>query len=65
MKTTYEAPAMNVVEIMQKTSILQGSDTESVQSVSSGSVGITFGGGKSTDARVRGNGSVDWDDWEE
>ena len=60
MKKNYSKPAMRVVRI-QQTKMLCGS----IRSVESGDTGITGGGPGSGPARARGNGGIDWDDWDE
>ena len=60
MKKMYQQPTMNVVEI-EMTQMMAQSVVNSV----SNEVGITYGGGSSTAARVKTN-TVDWDDdWSE
>ena len=58
----YQEPTMNVVEI-ETTQMMALSEVHSVSSNSE--IGITYGGGSSTAARVKTN-TVDWDDdWSE
>ena len=60
MKKMYQQPTMNVVEI-EMTQMMAQSVVNSV----SNEVGITYGGGSSSAARVKTN-TVDWDDdWSE
>lgn len=63
MKTVYQKPTMNVVQIQHQSHILAGS-AGSVKSLNSGDTGITYGGGGSGPAHSRSND--DWDDdWDE